>query len=130
MPRNACLPIGAIRLGCENERFFTLNEKQEPLSLNDEQHYLADQHRARKARRRFHASGNCSRITSRSGLRAQQANAATVIFSLTRSEYINELAKMVHSLRRTRGNGLKNCGARDGGPACVIATNVCCWPAV
>ncbi|MFP3409701.1 BcsE family c-di-GMP-binding protein, partial [Pseudomonas sp. SIMBA_065] len=40
-------------------------------------------------------------------LRAQQANAATVIFSLTRSEYINELAKMVHSLRRTRGNGLK-----------------------
>ena len=39
--------------------------------------------------------------------RAQQASAATVVFSLTRSDYIGELAKMVHSLRRARGNGLK-----------------------
>ena len=39
--------------------------------------------------------------------RAQQANAATVIFSLAHNQDINALAKMVHSLRRSRGNALK-----------------------
>jgi cellulose biosynthesis protein BcsE len=39
--------------------------------------------------------------------RAQQANAATVIFSLVHNQDITTLAKMVHSLRRSRGSALK-----------------------
>ncbi|WP_292985129.1 cellulose biosynthesis protein BcsE [Pantoea sp.] len=96
----------AIRLGYEEDRFFTLNEKQEPLSLNDEQHYLADKvvlEGAPPLSRQWQLFDDNEQVW----FRAQQANAATVIFSLTRSDYISELAKMVHSLRRARGNGMK-----------------------
>jgi len=98
----------AIRLVCKDDRFYaeTENEKQEPLSLNDEQHYLADKivlEGAPPLSRQWQLFDDNEQVF----FRAQQANAATVIFSLTRSDYIGELAKMVHSLRRARGNGLK-----------------------
>ncbi|MGK3144015.1 cellulose biosynthesis protein BcsE [Pantoea sp. C2G6] len=96
----------AIRLGCEDERFFALNEMQEPLSLNDEQHYLANKsvlEGAPPLSRQWQLFEDNQQVWSA----AQQANAATVIFSLTHSEHIGELAKQVHSLRRSRGNGLK-----------------------
>jgi len=98
----------AIRLGCKDECFYALNEneKQEPLSLNDEHHYLADKivlEGAPPLSRQWQLFDDNEQVY----FRAQQASAATVIFSLTRSDYIGELAKMTHSLRRARGNGLK-----------------------
>lgn len=98
----------AIRLDCKDERFYGLNEneKQEPLSLNDEQQYLADKivlEGAPPLSRQWQLFDDNEQVY----LRAQQASAATVIFSLSRSDYISELAKMTHSLRRARGNGLK-----------------------
>lgn len=95
-----------LRLGCEDEQFFALQETQEPISLNDEQHYLADKRVLEGApplSRQWQLFDDNQQVWER----AQQANAATVIFSLTHSEQIRELAKMVHSLRRARGNGLK-----------------------
>lgn len=98
----------AIRLDCKDDRFYAVNEneKQEPLSLNDEQHYLAEKivlEGAPPLSRQWQLFDDNEQVF----FRAQQASAATVIFSLTRSDYIGELAKMVHSLRRARGNGLK-----------------------
>jgi len=96
----------SVRLGYEHAHFFALNDMQEPLSLNDEQHYLADKRVLEGApplSRQWYLFDDNQQV----GLRAQQANAATVIFSLTHSEHIGELAKRVHTLRRTRGNGLK-----------------------
>lgn len=98
----------AIRFGCKDERFYALNEneKQEPLSLNDEQHFLADKivlEGAPPLSRQWQLFDDNEQVY----FRAQQASAATVIFSLTRSDYIGELAKLIHSLRRARGNGLK-----------------------
>lgn len=95
-----------LRLGCEDDQFFALKETQEPLSLNDEQHYLAEKsvlEGAPPLSRQWQLFDDNQQVW----LRAQQANAATVIFSLTHSEQIGELANMVHSLRRARGNGLK-----------------------
>lgn len=98
----------AIRLECKDDRFYAVNEneKQEPLSLNDEQQYLADKivlEGAPPLSRQWQLFDDNEQVF----LRAQQASAATVIFSLSRSDLIGELAKMVHSLRRARGNGLK-----------------------
>lgn len=95
-----------LRLGCEDDHFFALKETQEPLSLNDEQLYLADKsvlEGAPPLSRQWQLFEDNQQVWEG----AQQANAATVIFSLTHSEQIRELAKMVHSLRRARGNGLK-----------------------
>ncbi|WP_337022059.1 cellulose biosynthesis protein BcsE [Pantoea anthophila] len=95
-----------LRLGYEDAHFFALKETQEPLSLNDEQHYLADKsvlEGAPPLSRQWQLFDDNQQVW----LQAQQAHAATVIFSLNHSEQIGELAKMVHSLRRARGNGLK-----------------------
>lgn len=98
----------AIRLGCKDALFYALNEneKQEPLSLNDEHHFLANKivlEGAPPLSRQWQLFEDNEQVY----YRAQQANAATVIFSLARSEHIGELAKLIHSLRRARGNGLK-----------------------
>ncbi|MEZ3501109.1 cellulose biosynthesis protein BcsE [Pantoea sp. KPR_PJ] len=98
----------AIRFGCGDSGFYTLNENEnhEPLSLNDEHDYLADKivlEGAPPLSRQWHLFEGNAQVYAR----AQQANSATVIFSLSRSDEIGELAKMTHSLRRGRGNGLK-----------------------
>lgn len=97
-----------ITLGCKDDAFHALHEaeKQQPLSLNDEQRYLADKivlEGAPPLSSQWQLFDDNAQLS----VQAQQANAATVIFSLIRSDYIGELARMVHELRRSRGNGLK-----------------------
>lgn len=98
----------ALRLNCHEEQFvaFNENEQHESLSRNDATHYLADKivlEGAPPLSKQWFLFTDNEHVFSR----AQQANAATVIFSLTNSEEIAALARWVHSLRRSRGNGLK-----------------------
>jgi len=98
----------ALRLKQHNECFIAVNEKEqpEPLSRDDVTHYLADKivlEGAPPLSKQWVLFADNEQVFSR----AQQASAATVIFSLTHTEEINSLAKRVHSLRRSRGNGLK-----------------------
>jgi cellulose biosynthesis protein BcsE len=98
----------AIRLSCTDNQFCAANETEQhiPLSLNDENQFLAQEGVLEGAPP---LSSQWQLFNDNEGVfsRAQQANAATVIFSLAHNQDINTLAKMVHSLRRSRGNTLK-----------------------
>lgn len=97
-----------IRLSCLNNQFIAAKENDEniPLSLNDENNYLAEEkvlEGAPPLSRQWQLFSDNDLLFSA----AQQANAATVIFNLSHNERIASLASMIHSLRRLRGNGLK-----------------------
>ncbi|KGT89005.1 cellulose biosynthesis protein BcsE [Enterobacter cancerogenus] len=98
----------AIRLSCNDNQFIAINDVEQttPLSLNDENQFLAQEgvlEGAPPLSSQWQLFSDNESVFSR----AQQANAATVIFSLAHNQDINALAKMVHSLRRSRGNALK-----------------------
>ena len=98
----------AIRLNFIDQQFIAASETEQniPLSLNDENQFLAEESVLEGAPP---LSAQWRLFSNNDGVytRAQQANAATVIFSLANNHDINALAKMVHSLRRSRGNALK-----------------------
>jgi cellulose biosynthesis protein BcsE len=98
----------AIRLSCVENQFIAASETEQniPLSLNDENQFLAQEGVLEGAPP---LSVQWQLFSDNEGVfsRAQQANAATVIFSLAHNLDINTLAKMVHSLRRSRGSALK-----------------------
>lgn len=98
----------AIRLSYQNNQFIVVKENNEnnPLSLNDENNYLAEEkvlEGAPPLSRQWQLFNNNELLFSA----AQQANAATVIFNLSHNEQITSLANRIHSLRRLRGNALK-----------------------
>ena len=98
----------AIRLDCVEQQFIAASETEHtlPLSLNDENHFLA-QAGVLEGAPPLSAQWQLFDDNESVFARAQQANAATVIFSLAHNQDINTLAKMVHSLRRSRGSALK-----------------------
>jgi cellulose biosynthesis protein BcsE len=98
----------AIRLSYVDNQFIATDEAQQniPLSRNDENQFLAQQdvlEGAPPLSVQWQLFSDNESVFSR----AQQANAATVIFSLVHNQDITTLAKMVHSLRRSRGSALK-----------------------
>lgn len=105
---NTLIADRALRLTLAQDRFSVLrqNEKNQPLSLNDENAYIAEQQVLEGApplsRQWFLYESNAEVFS-----RAQQASTATVIFHLTHNDQVNELAEYIHSLRLTRGSGLK-----------------------
>lgn len=98
----------AIRLSCIENNFIAEKEKQQtaPLSLNDEHQFLAQQGVLEGAPP-LSAQWELFNDNEAVFTRAQQASAATVIFSLAHNQDIQALARLVHSLRRSRGNALK-----------------------
>ncbi|WP_380182384.1 cellulose biosynthesis protein BcsE [Kalamiella sp. sgz302252] len=97
----------AMRLALNMDHFTLLEQEQSaPLTLNDEMLYLAEKSVLEGAPP---LSSQWTLYDDNAGLhsRAQQANAATVIFSLQHNDQIPLLAEQIHSLRRTRGSGLK-----------------------
>ncbi|CUU25587.1 cellulose biosynthesis protein [Duffyella gerundensis] len=105
---NVLIADRAVRLTLTQERFTALpqSEKNQPLSLNDENNYIAEQQVLEGApplSKQWLLYESNAQVFSR----AQQASTATVIFSLARNEQINELAEYIHGLRLTRGSGLK-----------------------
>jgi cellulose biosynthesis protein BcsE len=98
----------AIRLNCVDGQFIAANDVEQniPLSLNDENQFLAQEAVLEGAPP---LSSQWQLFSDNEGVysRAQQANAATVIFSLAHNQDTQTLAGMVHSLRRSRGTALK-----------------------
>lgn len=98
----------ALRLSCVDEQFMASFEAEQstPLSLNDETHFLAQADVLEGAPP---LSSQWQLFSDNEAVfaRAQQANAATVIFTLAHNQNTGALANMVHSLRRSRGNALK-----------------------
>ncbi|MCP1438790.1 cellulose biosynthesis protein BcsE [Erwinia persicina] len=97
----------ALRLDLNMDHFRLLEAEQStPLTLNDEALYLAEKTVLEGAPP---LSSQWTLFDSNAELhnRAQQASAATVIFSLQHNDQIPALAEQIHSLRRTRGSGLK-----------------------
>ncbi|MGB9095108.1 cellulose biosynthesis protein BcsE [Erwinia sp.] len=98
----------AMRLSASGQVFTLLdqNEQNTPLTLNDEQLYLAEKSVLEGAPP---LSTQWTLFASNEEVydRALQASAATVIFNLKSSDHIPDLASRIHSLRRTRGGGLK-----------------------
>lgn len=93
----------AIRLSCQNNQFIAAKENDEntPLSLNDENNFLAEEkvlEGAPPLSRQWQLFKHNELLFSA----AQQAHAATVIFNLSHNEQIAALANMIHSLRRQR----------------------------
>ncbi|MDU5192848.1 MAG: cellulose biosynthesis protein BcsE [Mixta calida] len=98
----------ALRLTFQPAGFAAVNENEQntPLTLNDEAICLAEKQVLEGApplSSHWQLFGNNELVASR----AQQADSATVIFALTHNDQIRTLAQDVHSLRRTRGAGLK-----------------------
>ncbi|WP_261641833.1 cellulose biosynthesis protein BcsE [Erwinia mallotivora] len=97
-----------VRFAFKEPRFVLLNQQAQkpPLTLNDEQLFLAERSVLEGAPP---LSSQWSLFDDNDSLyeRAQQASAATVVFSLQQSDQISSLAAQVHSLRRTRGTALK-----------------------
>lgn len=98
----------AIRLSYVDNQFIAVNQAEQniPLSRNDENQFLAQEgvlEGAPPLSAQWQLFSDNESVFSR----AQQANAATVIFSLVHNQDINSLATMVHSLRRSRGSALK-----------------------
>lgn len=98
----------ALRLRCVDNQFVAEKDEQQtmPLSLNDENQFLAQQGVLEGAPP-LSAQWQLFSDNESVFARAQQANAATVIFSLAHNQDIHSLATLVHSLRRSRGNALK-----------------------
>jgi len=96
-----------LRLALNMDQF-TLQEQEQsaPLTLNDETLWLAEKSVLEGAPP---LSNQWTLYEDNTDLhnRAQQANAATVIFSLQHNDQIPTLAEQIHNLRRTRGSGLK-----------------------
>jgi cellulose biosynthesis protein BcsE len=82
------------------------NKPSPTAARNDENRYLAEQSILEGAPP---LSANWQLLTSNSELtqHGMLTLAATLIFSLAKSEQIDVLANQIHSLRRQRGNGLK-----------------------
>lgn len=98
----------AIRLNCIDNQFIAQAEAaaSQPLSLNDENQFLAQQDVLEGAPP-LSAQWQLFSDNESVYARGQQANAATVIFSLAHNQDVPTLASMVHGLRRSRGNALK-----------------------
>lgn len=97
-----------LRLSLLDESFIQINDAEQntPLTLNDEHLYLAEKsvlEGAPPLSSAWTLFDDNSQLTSR----ALQASAATVIFNLQHNDQIGTLAGDIHSLRRTRGSGLK-----------------------
>lgn len=106
--KDTMLADRACRLS-RNDLKFTLIDQQDqntPLTLNDEHTYLAEKNVLEGAPP---LSSQWQLFDDNAAVfdRASQASTATVIFSLQRNDQIAELARMIHSLRRARGSGLK-----------------------
>lgn len=98
----------ALRLSLNKNSFALINqdEQNNPLTLNDEQFYLAEQsvlEGAPPLSKQWTLFEDNASVYNR----AQQANAATVVFTLQHNDQIGTLATQIHSLRRTRGSGMK-----------------------
>lgn len=98
----------ALRLTAGDTGFAAIREDDQntPLTLNDEAVCIAERHVLEGApplSSHWQLFDSNEMVASR----AQQADSATVIFCLNRSEEIRTLAQYVHSLRRMRGAGLK-----------------------
>lgn len=97
-----------MRLSASDHCFTLLNQEEQntPLTLNDEQRYIAEKSVLEGAPP---LSSQWSLFDDNQAVydRALQANAATVIFSLQHSDTIPGMASQIHSLRRSRGSGLK-----------------------
>lgn len=97
-----------LRLSLLHDSFIQINDAEQntPLTLNDEHLYLAEKsvlEGAPPLSSAWTLFDDNSQLTSR----ALQASAATVIFNLHHNDQISTLAGDIHSLRRTRGSGLK-----------------------
>lgn len=97
----------AMRLR-QGEHCFTLNDREQttPLALSDEQLCIAANsvlEGAPPLSSLWHLCDDNRAVYER----ALQANAATVVFALQHSDTIPDMASQIHSLRRTRGSGLK-----------------------
>ncbi|QHM77360.1 hypothetical protein C7M52_03356 [Mixta theicola] len=98
----------ALRLSCRQTGFAAIHEKEQntPLTLNDEAVCIAEKQVLEGApplSSYWQLFDSNELVASR----AQQADSATVIFSLSHNEQIRALAQQVHSLRLSRGAGLK-----------------------
>lgn len=98
----------ALRLTLQGSGFAVLREDDQntPLTLNDEAICIAEQQVLEGApplSSHWQLFDNNDLVASR----AQQADSATVIFSLKNNEEIHTLSRHVHTLRRARGAGLK-----------------------
>lgn len=98
----------ACRLTLNGVRFALIDQDEQntPLTLNDEQTYLAEKsvlEGAPPLSSQWQLFDDNAAVYAR----ASQASTATVIFTLQRNDQIAELAQQIHSLRRSRGSGLK-----------------------
>lgn len=98
----------AMRLSASEMGFALLDQDEQntPLTLNDEQRFLAEQ-TVLEGAPPLSTQWTLFATNEEVYDRALQANAATVIFTLKNSDRIPHLAGRIHSLRRTRGSGLK-----------------------
>lgn len=105
---NQLMADRAVRLGIKDEIYLLINddEQSRPLTLDDENSFIAEKHVLEGAPPLSHQwliFENNDAVYSR----AQQASSATVIFSLSNNQQINTLAQSIHSLRRARGSAMK-----------------------
>ena len=54
------------------------------------------------------------------------AQAATLLFSITQNEQIEQLGRYIHTLRRQRGSALKKSWYVNKRRACAPPMNACC----
>ena len=98
----------ALRLSATDHGFTLISQEEQtdPLTLNDEHLFFAEQSVLEGAPP---LSSQWRLLSDNEAVfeRASQANAATVVFTLQHSDHIPGLAAQIHSLRRTRGSGLK-----------------------
>jgi len=98
----------AMRLSAGEHCFTLITQEQQstPLTLNDEQLCIAEKsvlEGAPPLSSLWHLFDDNHAVYDR----AMQANAATVLFALQHSDAIPDMASQIHSLRRSRGSGLK-----------------------
>jgi cellulose biosynthesis protein BcsE len=99
----------ALRLSYQpSGGFAAIHEKAQntPLTLNDEAICIAEK-QVLEGAPPLSSYWQLFDSNALTASRAQQADSATVIFSLSHNEQIRELAQEIHSLRLSRGAGLK-----------------------
>ncbi|MBD8215351.1 cellulose biosynthesis protein BcsE [Erwinia persicina] len=106
--KSGMLADRALRLTLLNDVFVQINELDHntPLTLNDENLYLAEKSVLEGAPP-LSSAWTLFDDNSQLASRAQQASAATIIFTLSHNDQVATLAGDIHGLRRTRGSGLK-----------------------
>lgn len=106
--KSGMLADRALRLTLHDEAFIQINETDHntPLTLNDENEYLAEKS-ALEGAPPLSSAWTLFEDNSQLASRAQQASAATIIFTLSHNDQVATLAGDIHGLRRTRGSALK-----------------------